>query len=177
MPSIQQDTLWDDSNDKRPLISESLAAIWIGVHPAGEEPDQHIIHVATHVSRMTTIHEVPTKSNLGPCSQDEVLACSDRTTLPSSLVALFARPGHNNIHEHKHSLNSSYPSSSWKRGPRCEWDLPLVFYRWLSTKQITSSHKKVNTSTIRIAYGMGTTWQPITISSKNPTLHTKHHMH
>jgi hypothetical protein len=30
-----------------------------------------------------------------------------------------------------------------KVGPTCEWDLPLDFYRWLSTKQSTSSHIKV----------------------------------
>jgi hypothetical protein len=31
-------------------------------------------------------------------------------------------------------------SSSWKEGdPTCEWDLPLVFYRWLSTKHSISS--------------------------------------
>jgi hypothetical protein len=39
MPSIQQYILQDDSNDKRSLIPESVMAIWIGVHPIGEEPD------------------------------------------------------------------------------------------------------------------------------------------
>jgi hypothetical protein len=77
MPSIQKDLLRDDSNDKRSLISESVASIQIGVHHVGEEPDQHIVHVAPRVSRMTTIREVPTKSKLGLCSQDEVLAPSD----------------------------------------------------------------------------------------------------
>jgi hypothetical protein len=35
MPSIQQDILRDDSKDKRPLISESVAMIQISVHPTG----------------------------------------------------------------------------------------------------------------------------------------------
>jgi hypothetical protein len=34
------------ATDKRPLISESVAVIWIDIHPTGEEPDQHIVHVA-----------------------------------------------------------------------------------------------------------------------------------
>jgi hypothetical protein len=37
------------------------------------------------------------------------------------------------------------------------------------TKHSTSSRKKGNTSVTRKAYGRGTTMQPITISSKNPT--------
>jgi hypothetical protein len=40
----------------------------------GKEPDQHIVHVTSKFSRMTTICEVSTKSKLVPCSQDEVLA-------------------------------------------------------------------------------------------------------
>jgi hypothetical protein len=80
MSSIQKDLLRDDSNDKRSLISESVASIQIGVHLVGEEPDQHIVHVAPRVSRITTIREVPTKSKSGLCSRDEVLAPSDRPT-------------------------------------------------------------------------------------------------
>jgi hypothetical protein len=64
--------------DKRLLISESVTAIRIGVHPAGEEPDQHIVRMPSRISRTTTIHEVPTKLNLGPCSRDEVSAPSYR---------------------------------------------------------------------------------------------------
>jgi hypothetical protein len=40
--------------------------IQIGVHPTGEEPDQHIIRIASRVLCTTTICEVPTKLNLGP---------------------------------------------------------------------------------------------------------------
>jgi hypothetical protein len=72
MPSIQQDILRDDSNDKQSLISESVMTIQISVHPAGEEPDQHIIRVAPWVSRTTTVREVPTKSKSELCSRDEV---------------------------------------------------------------------------------------------------------
>jgi hypothetical protein len=77
MSSIQQDILRDDNNDKRSLISESVAAIRIDIHPAGEEPDQHVVRVAPEVSRTTTVGEVPTKSKSGLCSWDEVLAPSD----------------------------------------------------------------------------------------------------
>jgi hypothetical protein len=49
----------------------------IDIHPAGEEPNQHIVRVALRVPRMTTIHEVPTKSKSGPCSRDEVLVPND----------------------------------------------------------------------------------------------------
>jgi hypothetical protein len=37
----------------RSLISESVTTIQIGVHPAGEEPNQHVIRVAPRVSRTT----------------------------------------------------------------------------------------------------------------------------
>jgi hypothetical protein len=63
--------------DKRPLIPESVMATWIDIHLAGEELDWHIVHAAPGVSRMTIVREVPTKSNLGICSQDEVLAPSN----------------------------------------------------------------------------------------------------
>jgi hypothetical protein len=78
MPSIQQDISWDDSNNKRSLISKSVAAIRISVHPTGQEPDQHIVRLASRVSCTTTIRDVPIKSKLGPYSRDEVLATSDR---------------------------------------------------------------------------------------------------
>jgi hypothetical protein len=61
------------TTSKRPLISESVTAIRIGVHYAGEEPNQHVVGVAPRVSHMTTFHEVPTKSKSGPCSRDKVL--------------------------------------------------------------------------------------------------------
>jgi hypothetical protein len=59
---------------KQSLIFESVTVIQIGVHPVRKEPDQHVICVASRVSRTTTVHEVPTKSNLSPSSQDEVFA-------------------------------------------------------------------------------------------------------
>jgi hypothetical protein len=68
--------------DKRSLISESVVAIRIGVHPVGEEPDQHVVRAASRVSRMTTVCEVPTKSKSGLCSRDEVLAPNDHPTRP-----------------------------------------------------------------------------------------------
>jgi hypothetical protein len=68
----------------RSLISESVTAIRIGVHPAGEEPNQHVIRVAPRVSRTTIFWEVPTKSKFGLCSRDEVLAPSDRLVQSSS---------------------------------------------------------------------------------------------
>jgi hypothetical protein len=74
---------------KRSLISESDAAIQIDIHHAGEEPNQHVVHVTHWVSRTTTIREVPTRSKLGPCSRDEVLAPSDRPAWPSSWAASF----------------------------------------------------------------------------------------
>jgi hypothetical protein len=56
------------TTDKWSLISESVTVIRLGVHPAGEEPDQYVVRVASRASHTTTICEVPTKSNLGPCS-------------------------------------------------------------------------------------------------------------
>jgi hypothetical protein len=75
---------------KRSLISESVAMILIGVHPAGEEPDQQVVCMAPLVSRTTTIREVPTKSKLVPCSLDEVLAPSDCLARPSSWATSFS---------------------------------------------------------------------------------------
>jgi hypothetical protein len=69
---------------KRSLISESVAAIQIGVHPTREEPDQHVVRLASWVSCTKTVREVCTKSKLGPCSRDEVLAPNDRPAWPSS---------------------------------------------------------------------------------------------
>jgi hypothetical protein len=63
---------------KQSLIFESVTVISIGVHHIGEEPDQHIIRLASRVSCTATIHEVPTKLKLDPCSRDKVLAPSDR---------------------------------------------------------------------------------------------------
>jgi hypothetical protein len=70
--------------DKRSLISESVTTIQIDIHPAREEPDQHIIRIAPRVSRTTTVCEVPTKSKSELCSRDEVLAPRERLTRPSS---------------------------------------------------------------------------------------------
>jgi hypothetical protein len=39
--------------DKWPLISESVAAARIDIHPTEEEPDRYIIHVAPGDSRMS----------------------------------------------------------------------------------------------------------------------------
>jgi hypothetical protein len=75
---------------KQPLISKSAATIRIGMHSIGEEPDQHVIRVTPQVSRMTTIHEVPTKLKLDICSRVEVLAPSDRPARPSSWTTSFS---------------------------------------------------------------------------------------
>jgi hypothetical protein len=72
------------AKSKRSLISESVTVIQISVHPAGEEPDQHIVHMAPWVSRTTTVRKVSTRSKSGPCSRYEVLAPSDRPAWPSS---------------------------------------------------------------------------------------------
>jgi hypothetical protein len=64
--------------------------IQIGLQPTGEEHDQHVIRVASRVSRMTTVREVHTKLNLGPCTRDEVLAPSDHPTRLSSWDASFS---------------------------------------------------------------------------------------
>jgi hypothetical protein len=76
--------------DNWSLISESVMVIRTDIHPAREEPDQHIICVAPRVSRMATVREVPTKSKSGLCSWDEILATSDRLTQPSSWAASFS---------------------------------------------------------------------------------------
>jgi hypothetical protein len=65
------------ATDKWPLISESVAVTQINIHPTGEEPDRHIVRVALGVSCTTTVREVPTKSKLGLCSREEILAPSD----------------------------------------------------------------------------------------------------
>jgi hypothetical protein len=74
--------------DRRSLISESVVAIQIGVHPVGEEPDQHVVHVTSGVSCTTTGCEVPTKLKSVPCSQDEVsaLAIPDPTIILGCLI-------------------------------------------------------------------------------------------
>jgi hypothetical protein len=70
--------------DKRSLISVSVTAIRITVHPVGEETEHHVVHVTPRVSRLTTVHKVPTKSKSGFCSWDEALAPSDHPTQPST---------------------------------------------------------------------------------------------
>jgi hypothetical protein len=89
-PIKKQDILQDDSNDKHPLISESVTVIWIGVHPAGEEPDQHVIRMAPRVSRMTTVHKVPTRLKSGLYSRDEILVPDDHPAQPSSWATSFS---------------------------------------------------------------------------------------
>jgi hypothetical protein len=64
--------------------------IRIGVHPTREEPNQHGVRLASQVSRTTNVCEVPTKSKLGPCSQDEVLVRSDCPARPSSWAVSFS---------------------------------------------------------------------------------------
>jgi hypothetical protein len=54
--------------DKRSLISESVVVIPIDIHPTGEEHDQHVVRVASGVSRTTTVGEVPTKWKSDLCS-------------------------------------------------------------------------------------------------------------
>jgi hypothetical protein len=78
------------ATDKQPLISESVMVTRIDIHHIGEEPNQHVIHVAPMVSRTTTIREVSTKSKSVPCSWDEVLAPSDRSAQPLSWAASFS---------------------------------------------------------------------------------------
>jgi hypothetical protein len=51
--------------DKRPLISESVMVIRIGVYLTGEELDQHVVRVTPGVSRTTTVRKVPTKLKSG----------------------------------------------------------------------------------------------------------------
>jgi hypothetical protein len=63
--------------DKRSLISESVTTNRIDIHPAVEEPGQHIVRVTPEVSHTTTVREVPTKSKSRPCSSGEALAPSD----------------------------------------------------------------------------------------------------
>jgi hypothetical protein len=93
-PSNITNILRDDSNDKQTLIFESVATIQIGVYTAGEESDQHVIHMAPWVSRTTTIHKVPTRSKLELCSRNEVLAPNDRLTRPSSCCLILPPPNH-----------------------------------------------------------------------------------
>jgi hypothetical protein len=57
------------ATNKRSLISESVTATRIDIHPAGEKPHQHIVRVTLGVSRMTIVREVPTKLKLGPYSR------------------------------------------------------------------------------------------------------------
>jgi hypothetical protein len=78
------------ATDKRPLISESVMMIQIDIHPAGEEPNQHVICVAPRVSCTTTVREVPTKLKSGLCSRNEVLTPTDHLTRPSSWDGLFS---------------------------------------------------------------------------------------
>jgi hypothetical protein len=66
--------------------------IQICVPLVGKEPNQHVIHLASQVSRTTTVREVPTKSKLGPCTRDEVLAPSDHPARPSSWLSNGVRP-------------------------------------------------------------------------------------
>jgi hypothetical protein len=78
------------ATSKWSLISESVAVIQIGVHPVGEEPDQHIVRMAPRVSHKLTIRKVPTKSKSDPYSRDEFLASSDRPAQSSSCAASFS---------------------------------------------------------------------------------------
>jgi hypothetical protein len=68
--------------------------IRIGVHPAGEESDQHVIRVAPRVSCTTTVREVLIKPKSGLCSRDEVLALSDCPTQLSSWRLILPPPNH-----------------------------------------------------------------------------------
>jgi hypothetical protein len=40
------------ATDKLPLITESVTATWIDIHPAGEEPDQHAIRLTPRGSHV-----------------------------------------------------------------------------------------------------------------------------
>jgi hypothetical protein len=78
------------ATSKQSLISETVMVIQIIVHPIGEEPDQQVIRLASRVSHTATVYEVPTKSKLGPCFQDQVLTPSDCPARPSSWAASFS---------------------------------------------------------------------------------------
>jgi hypothetical protein len=43
--------------------------IRIDVHLAREELNQHVVRLASRVSHMTIVYEIPTKSKLGHCSR------------------------------------------------------------------------------------------------------------
>jgi hypothetical protein len=75
---------------KRSLISESVAVIQIDIHPAGEEPDQHVVRMAPRVSRMKTFCKVPTRSKSGLYFQNKILILSDRPTRPSFWATSFS---------------------------------------------------------------------------------------
>jgi hypothetical protein len=75
--------------DKRPLISKSVMVIWLNIHTAQEEPNQHDIHAASWASCLTTVCEIPTKSKSGLWSRDEVLALNDHPAQSSSGAASF----------------------------------------------------------------------------------------
>jgi hypothetical protein len=105
----------------------------IDIHPTTKEPDRHIVRVAPVVSRTIIIGEAPTKLNLGPYYQDEVLAPSD------------ARPGRHPGLSHSHS----------NKPPRCRevWfdkvvtmllGLPCPIKTWhtISTNQNLPSEQK-----------------------------------
>jgi hypothetical protein len=59
--------------------------IQIGVHLIGEELDQHIIRLASQVSRMTIVCEVPTKLKLAPAPRMK--------SWPLEIVRLDRHPG------------------------------------------------------------------------------------
>jgi hypothetical protein len=44
--------LRDDYNDKLPLITDSVMMTRIDIHPAGEEPDQHVICITPRGSHV-----------------------------------------------------------------------------------------------------------------------------
>jgi hypothetical protein len=89
------------ATDKRSLIFESVAVTRIDIHPTEEEPDRHVIHMATGVSRTITIREVPNKLKSSHCSQDKVLTPSD------------ARPGRHPGLPHSPSNKPPWSREGW----------------------------------------------------------------
>jgi hypothetical protein len=90
MPSIQQDILRDDSNKQAVTHIRECRSDSNRCTPCRGRTWQHVVRMASRVSRTTIICEVPTKSNMGPCSWDEVLATSNRPTRPSSWATSFS---------------------------------------------------------------------------------------
>jgi hypothetical protein len=74
MPSIQQDTLWDHSNEQAANHIQECRGDSNWYTPSRGRTWQHVVRLTPNVSRTTTVHEFHTRSKSPPCSRDEVLA-------------------------------------------------------------------------------------------------------